>query len=118
MSTLTHARDYEIRIWYSPAPGDECFVAQVTEMPGVMAHGNTREEAAREINAALALALEVAAEAGEAPPAPRNHNLSALGRAGGAVKTRAKSEAARANGRKGGRPRKVALSASKVPAKA
>jgi predicted RNase H-like HicB family nuclease len=47
------ARDYEIRIWYSAEKGDECFVAQVVEWPGIMAHGDTREEAARQIQLAL-----------------------------------------------------------------
>ena len=51
-------QDYEVRIWYSPERGDECYVAQVLEMPGIMAHGDTRGEAAREIQAALAAALE------------------------------------------------------------
>ena len=36
-------RDYEIRIWYSAEKGDECFIAQVVEWPGIMAHGDTRE---------------------------------------------------------------------------
>ena len=36
-------RDYEIRICYSAAEGDECYVAQVVEWPGIMAHGDTRE---------------------------------------------------------------------------
>ena len=64
------ARDYEIRIWYSAEKGDECFVAQVVEWPGIMAHGDTREEAAREIQLALDGALEVATERGIKPPAP------------------------------------------------
>jgi predicted RNase H-like HicB family nuclease len=64
------SRDYEIRIWYSAEKGDECFIAQVVEWPGIMAHGNTREEAAREIHLALEGALEVAAEQGIKPPAP------------------------------------------------
>jgi predicted RNase H-like HicB family nuclease len=53
-------RDYEIRIWYSAEKGDECFVAQVVEWPGIMTRGDTREEGA----------LEVAAEKGIKPPAP------------------------------------------------
>lgn len=65
-----HPRDYEIRIWYSAEKGDECFVAQVVEWPGIMAHGGTREEAAREIQLALEGALETAAERGIRPPAP------------------------------------------------
>ena len=65
-----HPRDYEIRIWYSAEKGDECFIAQVVEWPGIMAHGNTREEAAREIQLALEGALESAAESGIKPPAP------------------------------------------------
>jgi predicted RNase H-like HicB family nuclease len=63
------ARDCEIRIWYSAEKGDECFVAQVVEWPGIMAHGDTREEAARQIQIALDGALETAAESGIKPPA-------------------------------------------------
>ena len=64
------ARDYEIRIWYSAEKGDECFVAQVVQWPGITAHGESREEAAREIQLALEGALELAAEQGIQPPAP------------------------------------------------
>jgi predicted RNase H-like HicB family nuclease len=64
------ARDYEIRIWYSAEKGDECFIAQVVEWPGIMAHGDTREEAARQIQLALEGALQVAAEQGIKPPTP------------------------------------------------
>jgi predicted RNase H-like HicB family nuclease len=63
-------RDYEIRIWYSAEKGDECFIAQVVEWTGIMAHGDTREEAARQIQLAIEGALEVAAEQGIKPPAP------------------------------------------------
>ena len=63
-------RDYEIRIWYSAEKGDECFIAQVVEWSGIMAHGATREEAAREIQLALEGALEAASERGVKPPAP------------------------------------------------
>ena len=64
------ARDYEIRIWYSAQKGDECFVAQVVEWPGIMAHGESREEAARQIQLALEAALETAAKTGIQPPSP------------------------------------------------
>ncbi len=100
-------QDYEVRIWYSAEPGDECYVAQVLEMPGIMAHGETREEAAREIQVALAAALEIYREDGEVPPAPRHHGAVSLGRLGGLVRTRRKRLAARRNGAKGGRPRKT-----------
>ncbi len=63
-------REYEIRIWYSAVEGDECFIAQVVEWPTIMAHGNTREDAAREIQVALEGAIEVASEQGITPPAP------------------------------------------------
>ena len=89
-----HPRDYEIRIWYSADKGDECYVAQVVESSQreavrdgqakrgacrdagtssqwcIMAHGETREEAAREIQLALEGALETAAQQGMAPPSP------------------------------------------------
>ena len=63
-------RKYEIRIRYSAEKADECFIAQVVEWPGIMAHGDTREEAARQIQLALEGALQVAAEQGINPPAP------------------------------------------------
>ena len=67
-------RDYEIRIWYSAEKGEECFIAQVVEWPGIMAHGDTREEAARQIQLALEGTLDVAAERGIKPPAPAPAN--------------------------------------------
>ncbi len=103
----TNPDGYEIRIWYSAETGDECFVAQVLDIPGIMAHGDTREEAAREIHAALTLALETYAEAGDSPPAPKNHAAVALGARGGSSRTKAKRLAAKRNGAGGGRPRKV-----------
>jgi predicted RNase H-like HicB family nuclease len=63
-------RDYEIRIWFSAEKGDECFVAQVVEWPSIMAHGNTREEAVRQIQLALEGALQAATEGATKPPAP------------------------------------------------
>jgi predicted RNase H-like HicB family nuclease len=63
-------RTRESSPWYSAGKGDECFIAQVVEWPGIMAHGETREEAARQIQLALAGALAVAAEREIKPPAP------------------------------------------------
>jgi len=63
-------RDYEIRIRYSAEAGDNCYVAQVVAWPGIMAHGETREEAARQIQLALEGALEIATQSGITPPAP------------------------------------------------
>ncbi len=103
----TDPNNYEVRIWYSPAPGDECFVAQVFDMPGIMAHGETREEAAREIQTALQLALDTYAEIGKPPPVPKNHAAVELGTRGGSTRTRAKRLAAIRNGARGGRPRKL-----------
>jgi predicted RNase H-like HicB family nuclease len=64
------ARDYEIRIQYSSVPGDDCYIARVVEWPSISAHGDTREEAAREIQLALEGALEVAEETGFPIPTP------------------------------------------------
>lgn len=67
---MHNARDYEIRIRYSAAPGDECYIAEVSEWPGITAHGDTREQAAHEIQRALELALGSARDAGVEAPEP------------------------------------------------
>jgi predicted RNase H-like HicB family nuclease len=100
------AKDYEVRIWYSEVPGDDCYVAQVNDMPGIMAHGDSREAAAREIQEALRLALDSYAENKVEPPAPESAAAASLGRIGGRAKSSKKSLAAQLNGRRGGRPKK------------
>ncbi|MGI8603601.1 MAG: type II toxin-antitoxin system HicB family antitoxin [Verrucomicrobiales bacterium] len=72
------AKDYEIRIWWSEE--DDAFLAQVVDMPGLMTHGETPEDAARENYVALELALDCLREDGKTPPAPgsrRVHHASA-----------------------------------------
>lgn len=76
-------------------------------MPGVMAHGDSREAAAKEIQDALKLALDSYVETDETPPAPRSYAAAALGRMGGKATSPKKSIAAQLNGRRGGRPRKT-----------
>lgn len=65
---MYEAKDYETRIWWSTE--DRLYVAQCVEMPGIMAHGGTRAEAAQSIQEAIAFALECYAQDGEAPPVP------------------------------------------------
>jgi predicted RNase H-like HicB family nuclease len=101
------AKDYEVRIWYSEVPGDDCYVAQVNDMPGIMAHGDSLEAAAKEIQEALQLALDTYAQNDEQPPAPKSIAAASLGRIGGSAKSPRKSLAARMNGRRGGRPKKT-----------
>lgn len=100
------AKDYEVSIWYSEVPGDDCYVAQVNDMPGIMAHGDSREAAAKEIQEALQLALDSYAQNSAEPPAPKSAAAASLGRIGGRAKSSKKSLAARVNGRMGGRPKK------------
>jgi predicted RNase H-like HicB family nuclease len=63
-------RVYEIRIQYSAVPGDDCYIARVVEWPTISAHGDSREEAAREIQLALDGALEAAEETAFPIPPP------------------------------------------------
>ena len=63
-------KNYEIRVWWSEE--DESFLAQVLDLPGIMTHGKTPEDAARENYAALQLALDSLNEAGQEAPAPES----------------------------------------------
>jgi len=76
-------------------------------MPGIMAHGDTAEEAIKEVQSALAFALEVTQKENIAIPEPGNVAAASLGRAGGSKSSAAKAKAAKKNGAKGGRPKKV-----------
>ena len=70
------ARDYEVRIWWSAR--DAAFVAQCTEFAHISAVGDTREEAAREIQVALELVIEWAREEKLTLPEPVKHAETAV----------------------------------------
>lgn len=59
---------YETVIWRSEE--DQLFLAKTPELAVCMAHGETREEAWREIHNAMNLWLEVAREHGDPIPQP------------------------------------------------
>jgi predicted RNase H-like HicB family nuclease len=64
---------YEIIIFWSDE--DQAFVAEVPELPGCMAHGNTHEEALAHAKAATQLWIATAKEFGDPIPEPKGHRL-------------------------------------------
>jgi predicted RNase H-like HicB family nuclease len=64
---------YEIIIFWSDE--DQAFVAEIPELPGCMAHGNTHEEALASAKAAMQLWIDTAKEFGDPVPEPRGHRL-------------------------------------------
>lgn len=67
---MTH---YEIILYWSSA--DRVFVAEVPELSGCMAHGETQETALANIKNAMQLWLDVAAEHGDTIPEPKGRRL-------------------------------------------
>ncbi len=65
---------YEIIIFWSDEDG--CFVAEVPELPGCMAHGETHEDALRNAKEAMALWIDTAKQAGRPVPAPKTRRLT------------------------------------------
>lgn len=59
---------YVTKIYWSDE--DEAFVAEIPALPGCVAHGETMEEAAREIGIACELWLESAGRHGDPIPVP------------------------------------------------
>lgn len=60
--------EYSVFIQYDPI--DKIYVASVPELSGCMAHGNTKEQALREIETAKELWIETALEDGQSVPEP------------------------------------------------
>ena len=56
---------------------DALFIAEAPHLPGCFSHGQSYEEAAGNIQEAMALWLDVAREYGDPIPAPKSHALSA-----------------------------------------
>ena len=65
--------NYEIILYWSQE--DVVFVAEVPELPGCMAHGDTQEAALANVKEALQLWLDTAREFGDPVPEPRGRRL-------------------------------------------
>ena len=70
---MTHK--YEIIIWWSIE--DDSYIAEVPELPGCNAHGETYEEAIREIQEAMGLWIDSAREFGHSIPEPKGRQMFA-----------------------------------------
>jgi predicted RNase H-like HicB family nuclease len=64
---------YEIILYWSNE--DSCFIAEVPELRGCMAHGNRQEDALKEIQSAIDLWIETALEDGIQIPEPKGERL-------------------------------------------
>jgi predicted RNase H-like HicB family nuclease len=65
---------YEIILYWSE--DDQAFVAEVPELPGCMAHGDSQETALANVNEAIALWIATAEELGRAVPTPKGRRLA------------------------------------------
>ncbi len=66
---------YEIVIWWSEE--DQLYLAKAPELPGCVVHGQTPEEALKEINFLIPHWLEMLEETGRPVPQPRGEPVSA-----------------------------------------
>ena len=64
---------YEIILYWSN--DDRAYVAEVPELPGCMAHGDTQEDALEQVNTAIGLWIDTAREFGNPIPEPKGQRL-------------------------------------------
>ena len=64
---------YEIIMYWSNE--DNAFVAEVPELPGCAAHGDTQEMALAEVKQAMDLWIDTAREFGDPVPEPKGERL-------------------------------------------
>ena len=65
---------YEIIIYWSD--DDQAFVAEVPELPGCIAHGNTHEDTLANIKSAMELWINTAKEFNDPIPEPKGRRLA------------------------------------------
>lgn len=65
---------YEVILYWSETDG--VFVAEVPELPGCMAHGDTHESALANVKDAMQLWLDTARECGTPVPEPKGRRLA------------------------------------------
>ncbi len=64
---------YEIILYWSNE--DEAFIAEVPELPGCMAHGDSQAAALKNVNDAMQLWIDTAREFGDPIPQPKGERL-------------------------------------------
>ena len=64
---------FEIILYWSDA--DRAFVAEVPELSGCMAHGDSHETALKHVNEAIQLWIDTAREFGDPIPQPKGERL-------------------------------------------
>ena len=64
---------YEIILYWSNE--DRAFAAEVPELPGCMAHGDSQEAALKHANEAMQLWIDTAREHGDPVPEPKGERL-------------------------------------------
>ncbi|GBE16848.1 hypothetical protein BMS3Abin15_00672 [bacterium BMS3Abin15] len=64
---------YEIILFWSDE--ENVFIADVPELPGCMAHGDTPEEALKQVKEAIQLWIDTAKEFGDPIPRPKGKRL-------------------------------------------
>jgi predicted RNase H-like HicB family nuclease len=64
---------YEIILYWSEE--DKVFIAEVPELPGCMAHGESQESALANTKEAIRLWIDTAREFGDPIPAPKGQRL-------------------------------------------
>ncbi len=64
---------YEIILYWSNK--DQVFIAEVPELPGCMAHGDSQDEALKNVNDAMQLWIDTAREFGDPIPQPKGERL-------------------------------------------
>ena len=64
---------YEIIIYWDNL--DRIYIADVPELPGCLAHGNTYDEALKNAKQAIQLWVDTAKEFGDPIPEPKGHRL-------------------------------------------